>query len=202
MDNQQGPTGIAQGTLLNVMWQPGWEGSLGENGYMCMYGWVPLLFSWKDHNIVNWLYCNIKLKALKKKVLEDTETFGEMETMYRIQAVSLIQYSFYQLKNLVSCQDRVKPELWSGRRMAASRAQGVEVSTVHLKGCQSKASCHHWSGPGGFKSSRAGAFPPVYVLFIFIFICSYVDSSYKIYIYEPKIIFNLILKFILCKNKN
>ena len=25
---------IAQGTLLNVMWQPGWEGSMGENGYM------------------------------------------------------------------------------------------------------------------------------------------------------------------------
>ena len=24
--------------------QPGWEGSLGENGYMCMYGWVPSLF--------------------------------------------------------------------------------------------------------------------------------------------------------------
>ena len=28
----------AQGTLLNVMWQPGWEGSLEENGYMCMCG--------------------------------------------------------------------------------------------------------------------------------------------------------------------
>ena len=26
------------GTLLNVMWQPGWEGGLGENGYMHMYG--------------------------------------------------------------------------------------------------------------------------------------------------------------------
>ena len=26
------------GPLLNVMWQPGWEGSLGENGYMYMYG--------------------------------------------------------------------------------------------------------------------------------------------------------------------
>ena len=25
---------IAHGTLLNVMWQPGWEGSLGENTYM------------------------------------------------------------------------------------------------------------------------------------------------------------------------
>ena len=32
---------IAQGTLLNVVWQSGWEGSLGENGYMYMYGWVP-----------------------------------------------------------------------------------------------------------------------------------------------------------------
>ena len=27
-----------QGTLLNIMWQPGWERSLGENGYMHMYG--------------------------------------------------------------------------------------------------------------------------------------------------------------------
>ena len=28
---------IAQGTLFSVMWQPGWEGSLGENGYMYIY---------------------------------------------------------------------------------------------------------------------------------------------------------------------
>ena len=39
MDDQQGSTYcIAQGTLLNIMWQPGWEESLGENGYMYMYG--------------------------------------------------------------------------------------------------------------------------------------------------------------------
>ena len=25
------------GTLLIVTWQPGWEGSLGEEGYVCMY---------------------------------------------------------------------------------------------------------------------------------------------------------------------
>ena len=25
---------VAQGTLLNVMWQTGWEGSLGENRYI------------------------------------------------------------------------------------------------------------------------------------------------------------------------
>ena len=29
---------IIQRTLLNVMWQPGWEGSLGKNGYLYMYG--------------------------------------------------------------------------------------------------------------------------------------------------------------------
>ena len=38
MDNQQGPTGQQQGTLFSVMWQPGWVGSLGENGSMYMYG--------------------------------------------------------------------------------------------------------------------------------------------------------------------
>ena len=34
-----------QGALLNVMWQPGWERSLGKNGYMYMCGQVPLLFT-------------------------------------------------------------------------------------------------------------------------------------------------------------
>ena len=29
---------ITQGTLLSVTWQPGWEGSLVENGYMYIYG--------------------------------------------------------------------------------------------------------------------------------------------------------------------
>ena len=27
----------AHGILFNVVWQPGWEGSLGENGYMYVY---------------------------------------------------------------------------------------------------------------------------------------------------------------------
>ena len=29
---------ITNKDLLNVTWQPGWEGSLGENGYMYMDG--------------------------------------------------------------------------------------------------------------------------------------------------------------------
>ena len=42
------------------MWQPGWEGSLGENGYMYMYGWVPSLSTWNYDNIVTRLYPNTK----------------------------------------------------------------------------------------------------------------------------------------------
>ena len=59
LGNQQGPTVLAQGTLLNVMWQPGWEGDLEENGYMYLYAWVPLLSTW-NYDIVNWLYSKIK----------------------------------------------------------------------------------------------------------------------------------------------
>ena len=51
---------VAQGTLLHVMWQPGGEGSLQENGYMYMYDWVPSLLTWNYHNIVNRLDSSMK----------------------------------------------------------------------------------------------------------------------------------------------
>ena len=50
----------AQKTLLSVAWQPGWEGSLGDNGYRHMYGWVPSGFTWNCDNIVNLLHSNTK----------------------------------------------------------------------------------------------------------------------------------------------
>ena len=53
MDNQQGPICIAHGTLLSVMWQLEWEGSLGENGYMYMYGLALWLSTLNHHNSVN-----------------------------------------------------------------------------------------------------------------------------------------------------
>ena len=56
------------------MWQSGWEGILGENGYMYMYGWIPLLSTWNDHNIVNWRYSNKKLKK-EKAILGYAVTF-------------------------------------------------------------------------------------------------------------------------------
>ena len=40
---------------------------LGENGYMNTYDWVPLTSIWNCHNLVNWLYSNIKYKGFFKK---------------------------------------------------------------------------------------------------------------------------------------
>ena len=37
MDNQQ-DANVQHRKLFNVTWQPGWEGSWGENGYMYRYG--------------------------------------------------------------------------------------------------------------------------------------------------------------------
>ena len=65
MDNQQGPT-VERRELLNVMRQPGWERSLGENGYMYMNGWVPLQSTW---DTINWRYSNIKQKFNVKKTM-------------------------------------------------------------------------------------------------------------------------------------
>ena len=49
------------GTLLNVMWQPAGERSLGEKGFMRMYGWVLSLFTWDCHNIVKRLLPPIEM---------------------------------------------------------------------------------------------------------------------------------------------
>ena len=43
----------------------------GEYGYTYMYGWAPLLPTLNNHNIVNWLYSNIKYKVKKLKKLKN-----------------------------------------------------------------------------------------------------------------------------------
>ena len=74
MDNQQGPTVHHLELCSTSTWQPEWEESLGENGYMYMYGWIPLLSTWNYHNIVNRLYSNKKLKK-EKAILDHAMTF-------------------------------------------------------------------------------------------------------------------------------
>ena len=58
---------LQEGGFKNHLFrQPELMGVWGENGYMCIYGWVPLLFTYNYHKIVNWLYSNTKLKVQKK----------------------------------------------------------------------------------------------------------------------------------------
>ena len=44
MDNQQGPTVSHMEQCYVAAWME--EGSLGENWYMYMYGWVHVLSAW------------------------------------------------------------------------------------------------------------------------------------------------------------
>ena len=62
---------IAHGTLLSVIWRPGWEGNLKANVYMCIYGWVSLLFTWNYHNAVNQLCAVLCLGTQSCPALHD-----------------------------------------------------------------------------------------------------------------------------------
>ena len=72
MDNQQGPTG----TLLNIMWQPGWEGSLGENGHVYVYVWLsPFTVHLKSsqHHLLNG-YTPVQNKEFWKNEIKFRDT--------------------------------------------------------------------------------------------------------------------------------
>ena len=60
---------IAHKTLLNVMWQSGWEGSFRENGYMYIYGWVPSLVLPETITTLLIGYTPIQNIKLKKKLI-------------------------------------------------------------------------------------------------------------------------------------
>ena len=73
---------IAHGTLINVLWQPEWERNLGENGYTCMYSWVPSVFTWNHHNgctVVSQLLAvpQYKINFFKKRHLVGVSSWEE-----------------------------------------------------------------------------------------------------------------------------
>ena len=59
------------------MFQPVWEGSLRENGYMNKYSWVALQSTGNDHKIVNWLYCNTKWASLIAQLVKTLPAMQE-----------------------------------------------------------------------------------------------------------------------------
>ena len=56
---------LAQGTLLDALWWPKWEGNWNKSGYKYTHGWFTLLYSRNQHNIVKQLNSN-KKKIIKK----------------------------------------------------------------------------------------------------------------------------------------
>ena len=66
------------------MCEPGWEGHLGENGYMHMYGWVPPLCTWNYHSIVNQLYPNTEKQTKVKNESPVTKTHQESPAVKQI----------------------------------------------------------------------------------------------------------------------
>ena len=67
MDNQQVPA-IAHGTLLSVMWQPGWGGSFGGEWIHVKYGWVTSLFICNCHGVVRQLHPSFTVVQLLSHV--------------------------------------------------------------------------------------------------------------------------------------
>ena len=49
---------LAQGSLLNSLWWPKWEGNPQKRGYIYMYSWFTFLYSRNQLNNVNQLYLN------------------------------------------------------------------------------------------------------------------------------------------------
>ena len=105
------------------MWQPGWERSLGENGYMCMYGWVPLLSTWNYHNIVNQKYSNTKLKVKKKtkKMKWKREIPSSFSTMWR------------HSEKVTICSQRALTTTWPWRNL--------DLRCPHLQNCEEIIFC-------------------------------------------------------------
>ena len=57
-------------------------GGFGENGYMCMSGWVSSLFTWNYHNIVNCLFSSVQ--SLSRVRLFATPWIAALQTSLSI----------------------------------------------------------------------------------------------------------------------
>ena len=79
------------------MWQPGWEGSSGENGYMYTCGWVPSLYIWNYHDVVNQPYPDIKLKVKKKIRLREIRLPASPFLPFHCTSLPLPPVSFFLL---------------------------------------------------------------------------------------------------------
>ena len=115
MNNQQGPT-VHHRKLCSMLCGSleGKEGSLEENGYMCMYSWAPLLFIWNYQNMVCLsAILKYKIKSLKKFALDMQGNEMPLRSFWqRLQAWkdSILESSLWLL---LGGRIRVKSKWWS-----------------------------------------------------------------------------------------
>ena len=82
------PKYIHEGTLLNVMWQPGWKASLGESGYKDMCGWVSSVFT---ETIIPLLIGFTPRQNKKFKTINKTEMYPKY--VFNLPVNDLIYFS-------------------------------------------------------------------------------------------------------------
>ena len=73
MDNKQGPTvnsATMNSELCSMLWQPGWEASLGESGCMSTCGWVPSPYLKLSQPCLSTGYAPIQNKKFKKQKIK------------------------------------------------------------------------------------------------------------------------------------
>ena len=107
------------------MWQPGWEGSLGENAYIFMYGWVPLPHTWNYHNIIYWLFSSVQ--SLSRVQLfatpwtaahQDSLSITNSQSLLKLMSIELVMPS----NHLILCCPLLPPSIFPSIRIFSSES--------------------------------------------------------------------------------
>ena len=87
------------------MWQPGWEGSFREKGYMYMYGWATLLCIWNYHNIVNLLLRSLDVFFQHSPL--DSASRDPMMNLFFVRALKCFSFPWAQSPFWISTHELI-----------------------------------------------------------------------------------------------
>ena len=110
-------------------------GGLGENGYMCVYDWVPSLFTWNDHSVINRPYPKTKWKVQKQQ--ESWAWYAAMRVSYNVAVHTNIEKQCPCLCCRVKaserrCHVRWPPGRWGGWAPSTRREEAAWCFMVVL----------------------------------------------------------------------
>ena len=89
---------IAWGNFFSTLWSPLWGNNLKKNGYMYMYNWFPLLYTWNQHKIVTctckwvtFLYSRKLTERCKPAITE------KIKIIMKVKKKLLVTYTLHNL---------------------------------------------------------------------------------------------------------